>query len=119
VKKLTLRQKQSKFVWMIAYLIHEINRKGYEATLAVGYVPVGTTRRKKWSLHHKKLAQDLNLFYKGRYLTSTKAHLRFGVYWESLGGSWGGRFKAKILPSGQRVGGPDGNHYSLEHNGVR
>ncbi|HBJ0947911.1 TPA: M15 family metallopeptidase, partial [Escherichia coli] len=32
-----------------------------------------------------------------------------GEYWESLGGSWGGRFKSR----------PDGNHFSLEHNGVR
>ena len=29
-----------------------------------------------------------------------------GEYWESIGGSWGGRFN-------------DGNHYSLEHNGVK
>ncbi|EAN8981339.1 M15 family metallopeptidase, partial [Salmonella enterica] len=27
----------------------------------------------------------------------------------SLGGSWGGRFKSR----------PDGNHFSLEHDGVR
>lgn len=32
-----------------------------------------------------------------------------GQYWESLGGSWGGRFKSR----------PDGNHFSLEHDGVR
>jgi len=29
-----------------------------------------------------------------------------GLYWESIGGSWGGRFG-------------DGNHFSLEHEGRR
>jgi len=107
-KPLTLRQKQSKFVLMLGRLFDFISICGYEVTLAVGYVPPGITTRAKWSLHHKRLAQDLNLFHHGKYLRTTRAHRRFGLYWESLGGSWGGRFKRK-----------DGNHYSLEHNGVR
>lgn len=118
MKPLSLRQKQSKFARMLAALIDYITLHGYEATLAVGYVPAGVTRRASWSLHHKRLAQDLNLFHHGVYLRSTKAHTRFGIYWESLGGSWGGRFKYRVV-RGKRVGGPDGNHYSLEHNGVR
>jgi len=108
MKKLTLRQKQSKFIRMLAKLIDFIALKGYEATLGVGYVPPYSGVRKKWSLHCKRLAQDINLFRAGEYLTSAKDHRRFGVYWESLGGSWGGRFKHR-----------DGNHYSLEHNGVK
>jgi len=107
-KKLSLRQKQSKFVMMLVDLINFIDLYGYEVTLGVGYVPYGATKRAKWSLHRKRLAQDLNLFHHGRYLRTTRAHRRFGLYWESLGGSWGGRFKKK-----------DGGHYSLEHNGVR
>ncbi|HAO1973206.1 TPA: M15 family peptidase, partial [Escherichia coli] len=31
-----------------------------------------------------------------------------GEYWESIGGTWGGRFSRA-----------DGNHFSLEHNGVK
>lgn len=107
-KKLSLREKQSAFAVMLSELIGYITLCGYEVTLAVGYVPYGVTKRAKWSLHHKRLAQDLNLFHHGKYLRTTRAHTRFGLYWESLGGSWGGRFKRK-----------DGNHYSLEHNGVR
>ncbi|MGO3686517.1 MAG: M15 family metallopeptidase, partial [Proteus vulgaris] len=44
-----------------------------------------------------------------KYLTATSDYKELGEYWESLGGSWGGRFKTR----------PDGNHFSLEHNGVR
>ena len=58
------------------------------------------------SLHYIRLAIDLNLFEAGKYLRSSKDHAVLGLYWESLGGSWGGRFG-------------DGNHYSLEHKGVR
>jgi len=54
---------------------------------------------KEDSFHYKRLAIDLNLFYSGRYLTSTKAHQQLGEFWELLGGSWGGRWQ-------------DGNHYS-------
>jgi len=52
---------------------------------------------------------DFNLFINGRYQDKSEAYLPLGEYWESLGGSWGGRFKSN----------PDGNHFSLEHNGVR
>jgi len=58
------------------------------------------------SNHKQRLAIDLNLFKDGKYLTSTESHTPLGEKWESMGGSWGGRFK-------------DGNHYSLEHNGYR
>jgi len=102
MKKLSLRAKQSKFLWMLAELIDFIALNGYEATLGVGYVPPYSKVRKIWSLHCKRLAVDINLFHAGEYLTTTKAHRKFGIYWESLGGSWGGRFKRR-----------DGNHYSL------
>lgn len=39
-------------------------------------------------------------------LTASSGHKLLGEYWESIGGTWGGRFN-------------DGNHYSLEHNGVK
>jgi len=62
----------------------------------------------KNSCHKFKLATDLNLFKDGVYLTSDKDHEPFGIYWESLHPlcRWGGRFK-------------DGNHYSIEHQGVK
>lgn len=61
------------------------------------------TNKRHW------LAVDFNLFVNGQYKTDTADYLPLGEYWESLGGTWGGRFKSR----------PDGNHFSLEHNGVR
>lgn len=60
------------------------------------------------SLHLLSLAVDLNLFKNGIYQTDTEAYRPLGEFWESLGGSWGGRFKS-----------PDGNHFSLSYQGVR
>lgn len=101
---MTLRQKQSLFVLMITELLKHIEKSGYDVTFAEAYRRRGVG--KEWSLHRKRLAIDLNLFKNGRYLTSTKSHERFGKVWETMGGTWGGRFN-------------DGNHYSLEHRGVK
>jgi hypothetical protein len=49
---------------------------------------------------------DLNLFKDGKYLALTEDHKPLGEWWESQGGAWGGRFN-------------DGNHYSLEHEGIK
>ncbi len=97
-----LRQKQSKFAHMTALLILHAEQLGYELTFGEAERPGSKL------LHGKRLAIDLNLFKNGRWLTKTKQHLPLGLYWESIGGTWGGRFKK-----------PDGNHYSLEHNGVK
>jgi hypothetical protein len=43
----------------------------------------------------------MNLFIDDKYQTTTEAHRPIGEKWESLGGTWGGRFRNK-----------DGNHYS-------
>lgn len=98
---MTIRNKQSRFAYMVALLLQYIYFSGYEVTFGDAWAKSG---HKKNSLHYSRLAIDLNLFKDGQYLTSTKSHLPFGKYWESLGGSWGGRFN-------------DGNHYSLEHHG--
>jgi hypothetical protein len=100
---MTLRQKQSKFAFMVSQLISYAYALGYELTLGDAYAHDG---HMNGSLHYDKLAIDLNLFQDGVYLVSTEAHLPLGEYWESIGGSWGGRFN-------------DGNHYSLKHNGRR
>ncbi len=98
-----LREKQSRFVRMIALLIIQADREGYEFTFGDSYAQTGHI---KDSLHYKRLAFDLNLFSSGIFLTKTKDYKSLGVYWESLGGSWGGRFE-------------DANHFSLAHKGVR
>jgi len=96
---MTLREKQSKFVRLLASLIMYADENGYELTL-----PDCRKKHMKNSLHYIGLAIDLNLFKDGVYLNKTEDHLPLGERWEFIGGTWGGRFG-------------DGNHYSLEHGG--
>ena len=111
---MTLGQKQRLFTKMVASLIGWAYAQGYELTFGDAYRDprvFGPTGKKlgygrKSSNHKVRLAIDLNLFKDGRYLTKTEDHTPLGEYWESIGGSWGGRFN-------------DGNHYSIEHKGKR
>lgn len=113
---MTLSEKQQLFTVMIAQLIYWADERGYRLTFGEAYrTPEQATRNAKTgagianSLHTQRLAVDFNLFINGQYQTQTEAYLPLGEFWESIGGSWGGRFKSR----------PDGNHFSLEHNGVR
>ncbi len=108
---MTLREKQSKFALMVANLIKQASILGYEVTLGEAYRTPEQAKLNEQkgtgiarSLHCDRLAIDLNLFKDGIWLTSTADHQKLGEWWESIGGSWGGRFK-------------DGNHYSLAHEG--
>jgi hypothetical protein len=102
----TLRQKQSRFVRMIADLINYAYEFGYELTFGDAYRDDRCAYGQPFSLHKKRLAVDFNLFRDGKFLAGTEDHRPLGEYWESIGGSWGGRFN-------------DGNHYSLEYEGMR
>lgn len=111
---MTLRQKQSKFARMVADLIIKAYDLGYEVTLGDAYrdprvfgamgTRAGFAYGAPSSCHKLRLAIDLNLFKDGVYLQTTEDHQLLGEYWESVGGTWGGRFK-------------DANHYSMEHEG--
>jgi hypothetical protein len=61
------------------------------------------------SAHTRRLAIDLNLFIDGQYKSDSEAHRPLGEFWEDLDlrCRWGGRFTRK-----------DGNHYSVEFDGV-
>lgn len=110
----TLGQKQRRFVKMVAKLIDFAHANGYELTFGDAYrdprlhgemgVKKGYGHSK--SNHKIRLAVDFNLFKDGKFLTTSEDHKPLGEYWESIGGTWGGRFN-------------DGNHYSLEHNGAK
>ncbi|UNI71902.1 hypothetical protein [Aeromonas phage vB_ AhaP_PT2] len=110
----TLGQKQRRFVKMVSKLIDFAYANGYELTFGDAYrdprlhgemgVKKGYGHSK--SNHKIRLAVDFNLFKDGKFLTSSEDHKPLGEYWESIGGTWGGRFN-------------DGNHYSLEHNGTK
>ena len=112
---MTLREKQSLFVYLVSRLISEATIRGYEFTFAEAYRSEHEAARLaalgrgiKNSLHTIRLAIDLNLFKDGKWLSKTEDHRELGEYWESLHPlcRWGGRFN-------------DGNHYSLEHNGIQ
>lgn len=106
-----LREQQSKFALMVAQLILKAVEFGYDVTLGDAYRDPrlhGEIGEKKGygsanSFHKKRLAIDLNLFKDGEFLDGTTAHKQLGEWWESIGGTWGGRFN-------------DGNHYSLGEN---
>lgn len=110
----TLGQKQRRFALMQARLIIKIYELGYEATLGDAFRdprafgPMGKSKAygRAHSCHKLRLAIDLNLFKDGKFLQDTESHRPIGEWWESQGGTWGGRFN-------------DGNHYSLEHDGVK
>lgn len=113
---MTLSEKQWRFTLMIALLIQYAQAKGFRLTFGEAYrTPEQAAANAKKgsgitnSLHTQRLAVDFNLFVNGEYKTRSEDYQALGEYWESLGGSWGGRFKSN----------PDGNHFSLEHNGVR
>ena len=112
---LSLRQKQSLFVVMVGKLIAFAGEKGYDLTFGEAYRTPEQAQRNadagigiKDSLHTKRLAVDFQLFKDGVYLTASDDYKPLGEFWESIGGSWGGRFSK-----------PDGNHFSLAHEGKR
>lgn len=99
---------------MVARLIDQATAMGYEITLGDAYrdprVFGAIGQRQGYghpkSAHKHRLAIDLNLFRGGQFLSSSEDHRPLGEWWEAQGGTWGGRFD-------------DGNHYSLEHEGVK
>ena len=121
---MTLRAKQARFARLISQHIAWIFARGYEVTLADGGVTllrkVQTTdgriqraidrEHMDGSLHYARLAQDLNLFMNGEWITdgSHPAWLEIGLHWEGMDPEcrWGGRFEK-----------PDANHFSLAHEG--
>lgn len=111
----TLGEKQRSFPPLVAQLIEWVYKQGFELTFGECYrTPEQAALNARSgagisnSLHTQRLAIDVNLFIDGVYQTETEAYRPMGEFWESLGGSWGGRFSK-----------PDGNHFSLEWQGVR
>ena len=113
---MTLGEKQRRFTELVGRLIQWAYENGYELTFGEAYrTPEQAARNAQTgagisnSLHTKRLAVDLNLFVDGAWQQTSEAHKPLGEYWKSLDpeARWGGDFKK-----------PDGNHYSLSHEGV-
>jgi hypothetical protein len=113
---LSLWDKQCLFARLLPVLLTHAHDSGYEITLgdayrdprAFGSQGSRAVYGEAKSAHKHRLAIDLNLFKGDDYLPSTEAHRFLGEFWESLHPScvWGGRFR-------------DGNHYSIEHQGIK
>lgn len=114
---MTLSEKQRLFCKLIGQLITWSFDNGYEFTFgeaqrsalqaaANAQTGAGIAR----SNHLVRLAVDLNLFVNGEYRSDSEAYRPVGDHWKSLNPlcRWGGDFSR-----------PDGNHFSLEHEGVR
>ncbi len=96
---MTLREKQSRFAYLVGKLIIFAYENGYELTFGDAWARSG---HKPKSFHYDRLAIDLNLFKDGKYLSTTEDHRVLGEYWQALDPecTWGGDFQ-------------DGNHYSF------
>lgn len=114
---MTLHEQQVLHVQLVAKLIEWIFANGYEVTWGETYrtpqqaalnaqAGIGIAQ----SLHTERLAVDLMLFKDGTYLTATADYAPLGDYWKTLHplARWGGDFSK-----------PDGDHFSLEYNGIQ
>ena len=105
---LSLGEMQEKFAVMQARLVLKAHEMGYQVRLGDAFRDPrvhGDVGEKRGygnanSCHKLRLAIDLNLFKDGKFLSKTEDHEPLGIWWESIGGTWGGRFQ-------------DGGHYSL------
>lgn len=122
---MTLGEKQRLFAQLIGELLVWCYDNDYEVTFGEAYrTPEQAALNAKTgagisnSLHTKRLAVDVNLFLdttKGGdedvYQANSEAYKPLGDYWKTLHPlcRWGGDFKSR----------PDGNHFSMEHEGVK
>lgn len=114
---MTLGQKQTLFTRCFsrlqAYAIALAEDPGYQEFDEVRLEEVARDQRATWghpqSVHKKRLAGHLLLFLDGAYLTTDENYEVLGTYWKSLNPlcRWGGDFPG------------DGNHFSLEHLGIK
>ena len=114
---MTLGEKQRLFTKLVAALISWAYANGFELTFGDAFrsaeqaaANAASGKGIANSLHTKRLAVDLNLFVESQYQTQSEAYRPLGIYWKGLHPlcRWGGDFSK-----------PDGNHFSLEHEGIR
>jgi hypothetical protein len=118
---LKLGEKQRIFAYHVGLLIAWAYQNGYELTFGDAFRDPRLAQLNAQqgigialTLHGQRLAVDFNLFKDGSYCTASEDHRPLGAYWKSLHplNRWGGDFKDR---DGKPK--PDGNHYSMEHEG--
>ena len=114
---MTQNERRQDFTWMVHLLINWAYSSGYK--LAIGectrtleqqklYVSQGKSKTLD-SKHLQGLAVDVSAWKEGKYLDKTEDYKYLGLYWESLGGRWGGRFGDN--PATEVIEGWDGCHF--------
>lgn len=115
-----LVEKQKIFSTLVAALLTEAHRMGYGVTLGECWRTPEEAKRNAdegdgitHSLHTIRLAIDINLWVGTTWLTRSEDYRALGEWWEAqsfgeIKCCWGGRFQKG-----------DGNHFSVEHRGIR
>ncbi len=107
---------QFEFPRLVAALVTQVRAMGYDCTLGEAWrtpeqaaIYAADGKGIAHSEHCNRLAIDLNLFKDGVYLTDTAAYAELGAFWKTLHANarWGGDFAHT-----------DGNHFSLEYQGI-
>ncbi len=120
---LKLGEKQRIFAWNQHHFIAWVYKAGYELTFGEAFRPAKQAALNakagvgiRNTLHGLRLAVDWNLFKDGVWLQDSEDHRQLGTFWKTLHplNRWGGDFRDK---DGKPK--PDGNHYSMEHDGVK
>lgn len=110
---MTLREERCLFTRLLCAHVLWLWEQGYEVALGEGLDRLTakdpTSDHMHSSLHDIGLAQDLDLYKQGVWLSRTPDHTLSGSKWETRHPlcRWGGRFRHA-----------DGNHYSLFHEGT-
>lgn len=103
---MTLREKQTEFMWDLIKLLTYIKNCGYDVTggellrtceMQEIYLKTGKSKVKH-SRHQDKLAIDLNIFINGKLVYVKKELQHIGDFWEGLNSKnkWGGNYKSFI-----------------------
>lgn len=107
-----LGEKQELFTRLWAgfqpYALAMCDARGYTLRMEEFFRHHSASHGHRRSTHRLKLAGHLLLFKDGKLLTDSADYLFLGTQWEAMHDlcRWGGRFN-------------DGNHFSLEHGGVK
>ncbi len=105
---MTLSQKQIEFAWMVCQLLMYAHRARIPVKVLEWYrtkqrqlalVAAGLSWT-KWGKHPKGLAVDLAIIRNKVYIKAWKEYEPLGLFWERIGGTWGGRWKGKKCDPG-------------------
>lgn len=98
---MSLSEKQIKFAAMVGKLLSHAAEQGIPAKVGTWYrspeVQAALLKRKATQLSHSKhqdgLAVDLCIIRGGQLPNDDPGYDNLGAFWESIGGTWGGRWK--------------------------